>query len=143
MMLWNILDGRNNCIDAACRAASRGNVDVAILPETKFSADAVKYMGGRKYGYLLRSAPVRDGERKGGVTLIYRDSPLFQLENEKVQGPNVITFELVVGEGEQTERWFVVGAYIAPSERDGSTARRIEGLIASRPKDTRPRVLRP
>lgn len=57
--------------------------------------------------------PCAMANARGGVTLIYRDSPLFQLENEKVQGPNLITFELVVGEKELTERWFVVGAYMA------------------------------
>ena len=90
---------------------------------------------------MLWSAPKRDGESKGGVTLIYRDSPLFQLENEKVQGPSLITFELVVGEGDLTERWFVVGAYVAPSDRDGSIARRIEELIALRPKDLQALIL--
>ena len=85
--------------------------------------------------------PCATANARGGVTLIYRDSPLFQLENEKVQGPNLITFELVVGEKELTERWFVVGAYIAPSDRDGSIARRIEELVTARPKDLQPFVL--
>ena len=66
---------------------------------------------------------------------------MFGVENERVRGPNIITFELVVGRGKRTSRWFVVGGYIPPSERDGSTQRSIEELVASRPEGSRPLVL--
>ena len=77
----------------------------------------------------------------GGVTLIYRSSDLFTIENEKVRGPNIVTFDLVLGKGKRTERWFTVGGYIPPSERDGATGRQIEELVASRPAGSRPLIL--
>ena len=54
----------------------------------------------------------------------------FLVENDRVCGPNVIPFELVVGEGidglGKVEQYYIFGCYIPPSDTDGTTLRRIE-----------------
>ena len=55
-------------------------------------------------GYKIRTAAAASFAC-GGVALLWRDGErdIFRVENDRVQGPNVITFELVVGEG--TDGW--------------------------------------
>ena len=68
----------------------------------------------------------------GGVSLLWRngETDLFCVENDRVQGPNIIIFELVVGEGTdglgKGEQYFIVGCYIPPSDTDGRTLLCIE-----------------
>ena len=54
---------------------------------------------------------------KGGIALVWRTSPTWSLESERTHGPNIIRFELKTGH----RRFLIVGAYISPSEEDGST----------------------
>ena len=48
--------------------------------------------------------------------MYYKTGELFQVENGKVRGPNCITFELQTG----LTRYYVVGAYLPPSDMDAS-----------------------
>ena len=56
-------------------------------------------------GYTIRVSP-SSGKNCRGVGLVYRKNRRFSVENTKVVGPNVISFELVLY---KLERWYVVG----------------------------------
>ena len=58
-------------------------------------------------------------------------------------GPNVIRFEFVMGKphhGDE-ERYFVVGCYIPPSDKDGTTRRLIEQTMLLKPKRATPIIM--
>ena len=58
-----------------------------------------------------------------------------------VVGPNVISCELITGSGEgegDKTRWFLVGFYSPPSDKDGTTRRLVETALETRPEGTRP-----
>jgi len=89
------------------------NVDIGILTETKFSND--KYT---KYAEGYTVIGTKTNGRQGGVALIYRDRmDGWVLESTTQFGPNVIRATLVSGR----KRWYIIGAYIPPSEDDGTT----------------------
>ena len=109
----NIQDGRNNRLNAALRCMKQMNIDMGILTETKFSND--KYTKAAE-GYTVVGT-ITDGN-KGGVALFYRDgADGWTLESIKSFGANVIRATLVSGQ----KRWYIIGAYIPPSEEDGGT----------------------
>ena len=60
--------------------------------------------------------------RFSGVALLWEESELYESEEAKARGPNVITFELMTG----TDRYSVVGGYIPPSQVAGMTIATIE-----------------
>ena len=49
---------------------------------------------------------------QGGVALCVKEIELYEVEEAMVQDPNIISFQLVMGQG----RYFAVGAYIPPSD---------------------------
>ena len=63
--------------------------------------------------------------RQGGVALVYRDSPHWQVESVSMHGPNVISLELVTG----ARRLPLVGVYIPPN--DSSTLVHVEQALNS------------
>ena len=67
---------------------------------------------------------------RGGVTLFYRPSPLFVVENVREIGPNVMSFEVATG----ARRWYIIGCYLAPNET--STIGRVVTALGDRPKGT-------
>ena len=70
-----------------------------------------------------------------------REREGFSVENDRAVGPNVISFELVTGEGEEVERWYVVGAYLPPSDKEGETQRRLLQALKEQPKGTKPLII--
>lgn len=52
--------------------------------------------------------------RQGGVALCWRESRLFEVEETRFWGPNVVAFRLLTGK----HRYYVVGCYVPPSEMD-------------------------
>ena len=110
---YNIRDGRQGGLYSAVRALRKSKVDVAVLQETKIAQ--AKFAPRRYKGFTIRVAPT-SGQNCGGVALAVRENSLFRVENERVVGPNVISFEMVVAED---ERWFVVGCYLPPSDTGG------------------------
>ena len=50
--------------------------------------------------------------RQGGIALVYRESPCFQIESSILHGPNVISAVIVSG----NSRYEVVGAYVPPTD---------------------------
>ena len=70
-----------------------------------------------------------------------REREGFSVENDRAVGPNVISFELVTGEGEEVEQWYVVGAYLPPSDKEGETQRRLLQALKEQPKGTKPLII--
>ena len=61
--------------------------------------------------------------------LVKADEQQFSVENAVVVGPNVISCELITGSGEgegDKTRWFLVGFYSPPSDKEGTTRRLVE-----------------
>ena len=108
----NIIDGRRNRLNAALRCMKQMNVDIGLLTETKLSND--RYTKSAE-GYRVEGTKADIG--KGGIALVYRDSKAWGLESTRTYGPNVIKTTLVSGQ----RRWYIIGAYIPPSEIDGAT----------------------
>ena len=100
-------------LHSAVRALRKSRVDVAVLQETKIAQ--ARFAPRRYKGFTIRVAP-SSGENCGGVALVTRENSLFRTENERVIGPNVILFEMVIA---KDERWFVVGCYLPPSDKGG------------------------
>ena len=55
-------------------------------------------------GYAVMVTDVKPA-RFDGVTLLWEESELYQLEQAKARGPKVISFEIATG----TDRYYVVG----------------------------------
>ena len=75
-----------------------------------------------------------------GVALMVRENDAwdFTVENKKVVGNNVISFDMVTG---RHKRWFVVGCCIPPSDKDGTTQRMVAAAPEHRPLGTYPVVI--
>ena len=100
---YNIREGWNEGLYSAARALEKANVDIAFVQETKIlSAD---FATKRWAGYDIRAAAA-GSPSCGGVALLVRDSKWVRVENDKVLGNNVISFEMVLNE---EERFFAIG----------------------------------
>ena len=135
MASYNIRDGRRGGMHSAVRALRNGRIDVAVVQETKI-AEAT--FAPRQYrGYTIRVTP-SSGRNCGGVGLIVRETEHFTVENVKVKGPNVISFQLVTGE---EERWHIVGAYFPPSDKNGKARRLAMAALDDAPGGTKPLLI--
>ena len=67
---------------------------------------------------------------------LVRETNYFTVKNEKAVGPNVISFELVTGR-RQNERWYVVGCYLPPSDKEREAHRRTKAALEAQPARTR------
>lgn len=110
---YNIMHGGNARLEAAMRTMRHMNMDLGILTETKLVKD---FHTTRCEGYEIVSTKAKS-KHQGGVVLFYQQSTKWHIEGTKTFGPNVIRTELISG----TKRWTIVGAYIPPSETDGTT----------------------
>ena len=70
--------------------------------------------------------------------MLVRDIKWVQVENEKVVGNNVISFEMVLN---KEEIFFAVGCYFLPSDKEGKARKLMEKALRERPKGTTPLVL--
>ena len=105
---WNIQNGRNTRLETALRALSVVGVDICFLQETKLT-DGIYTRFSSDYHVLATNAVSR---AQGGIALVYRDSPYWQVESAVLHGPNVISAEIVSG----NKRYGIVGAYIPPKD---------------------------
>ena len=129
----NIYSGTNSRLQMAMRCMEKMSVDIGILTETKITNDMY---AKESEGYEIVCTKARSAHQ-GGVALFYRKySWKFSVEGTKTFGPNVIRAVLVSGR----KRWNVIGAYIPPSETDGSTLQYIEEARRTAP-DHRPTIL--
>ena len=107
---------------------------VAVLQETKIT-DLV--FAARNFkGYLILVTAADSDRRLGGVALLVRETNYFTVENEKAVGPNVISLKLVTGR-RKNERWYVVGCYLPPSDKEGEAHRRTKAALEAQPTGTR------
>jgi exonuclease III len=123
---FNIRSGRGERLIAALRALEQLNVDVGLLTEVKLTDE--RYTR-HSFGYEV-AATTAVHHSQGGVALCWRDTEVSQVEGVHRHGPNVISCELVTG----GRRWLVIGAYIPPSEVDGSTCQHILAAQSRRPR---------
>ena len=75
----------------------------------------------------------------GGVALLARKNDWATVENAKVVGTNVLSFELVLN---KKERFFVVGCYFPPSDKEGKARRLVEQALRDKPVGSMPLVIR-
>lgn len=123
---FNIISGRSGRLEAATRSMQQLNVDIALLTEAKLTGDVYTRFSF-DYHVIATNAVHAN---LGGVALCWRDSAFYEVEGISKHGPNVISCELVSG----GRRWLVIGAYIPPSEDDGSTCTHILAAQMRRPQ---------
>ena len=91
MASYNIRDGRNGGLQSAARALDKAKVDIAVLQEVKIT-DA-KFATRKWVGYEILTASAGTVKYRG-IALLMKENDTFTIENEKVVGPNVISFEM-------------------------------------------------
>ena len=134
---YNIRDGRNGGLLSVARAFDHTNVDVAVVQEVKLKNP--KFAPRTGFGYQIHTTAAGSGSC-GGVSLLVRENGPFSVEEVKVWGENVLSFELQVGEGDK-EQWHCVGAYLPPSDKEGKAQRLMTAAIKAQPKGARLMVL--
>ena len=72
---WNIQSGRNTCLETALRALSIVGVDLCFLTETKVTNGIYTRLSS-DYHVLATDAM---SHHQGGIALVYRDSPYWQV----------------------------------------------------------------
>ena len=83
-------------------------VDCGVLSETKLTKGVYTRWSSR---YSVRSTHVLS-KWQGGISLFWRASEMYEVEEVEIRGPNVLTFQLVLG----ATRWYVIGCYIPPNK---------------------------
>ena len=74
----------------------------------------------------------------GGVALLVRENEWARVENTKVIGTNVLSFELVLNE---EQRFFAVSCYFAPSDKEGKAQRLVEQALRDKSVGSVPLVI--
>ena len=125
---YNIIAGGNHRIEQAMRCMELMNIDLGVITETKIQGKKSFHFRGKTEGHKGYTVIPTEAKSKhqGGVALFYMESYYFTIEGTKTFGPNVIRAILKSGE----KRWRIIGAYIPPSEEDGSTLNFIEAAAA-------------
>jgi hypothetical protein len=96
----------------AAKGQAKMGVGCAILSEMKITDDCYARMTSG-YKVLSTKAP---SKHKGGIALLWQpDHKGFEVEAARVVTPNLITFQLVMGD----ERYYVMGIYIPPNDGGG------------------------
>ena len=105
---WNIQSGRSTRLETALRALSIVGVELCFLTETKLT-NGIHTRISLGYRVLATNAM---SHHQGGVALVYKESPYWQVESSVLHGPNVISAVIVSG----NSRFGIVGAYIPPAD---------------------------
>jgi hypothetical protein len=82
-------------------------VDCGILLETKLTEGVYTHWSS-SYNVRSTHAP---SKRQGGISLFWRTSETYEIEEVELRGPNVLSFQLVLG----ATRWYIIGCYIPPT----------------------------
>ena len=107
----NIRDGRNGGLESAVRAFNQLGVGIGFVQETKFRDR--KFAAPTFSGYSILTTDA-ESLNYGSGALLYKESDHYELEEAKIRGNNVISFELEMGR----DVYFMVGCYIPPSDVD-------------------------
>ena len=120
-------------MESATRALRSMNVNIAVVQEEKL-------LGGMHnrllLGYAVMVIDVRN-TRFGGFAFLWEESELYELEEAKARGPNVVSFKIQIG----TYHYYVVECYIPPSNVAGTTLMCIEQAMAQMPKGCTPLIV--
>ena len=108
--------------DSAASAEYSG-VGLCFLTETKLTND-IHTQFSLGYRVLATNAM---SHHQGGVALVYKESPYWQVESSVLYGPNVISAVIVSG----NSRFGIVGAYVPPA--DTTTSMHIATALARFP----------
>jgi hypothetical protein len=104
---YNIQSSRNGGLESALQAMKQMGVDCGILLETKLTKGVYTRWSS---GYNVQSTHALS-KWQGGISLFWRTSKMYEIEEVELHGPNVLSFQLVPG----TTRWYIVGCYISPT----------------------------
>jgi hypothetical protein len=96
----------------AAKGLAKMGVGCAILSEMKITDDRYTRM---KSGYKVLSTKAPSKHKEGIALLWQPDHEGFEVEATRVVTPNLITFQLVMGD----EQYYVMGIYIPPNNAGG------------------------
>jgi hypothetical protein len=108
LVTFNVRSGHNGGLESALRAMAATGVDCGVFTETKITDDIYSQFS---LGYNVFASNAIS-IRQGGIALFWRNNDLYEIEESKICGPNVLSFELVTGK----TRFYVVGAYLPLSD---------------------------
>ncbi len=104
---YNIQSCCNGGFESALQAMKLMGVDCGVLSETKLTKGVYTRWSSR---YSVRSTHVLS-KWQGGISLFWRASEMYEVKEVRICGPNVLTFQLVLG----ATRWYIIGCYIPPN----------------------------
>jgi hypothetical protein len=131
MASYNIRSGHNGGLESALQSVELMGVNFGILLETKLTKGV--YMRWSS-GYHVRATHV-PSTWQGGISLFWRASDLYEVEEVELCGPNMLSFQLMSG----ATRYYIVGCYIPPNNLTSLT--HIEQVWMACPKGCLPIVL--
>ena len=102
--MFNIRNGQNWGLELSLCGMELGQVDCGVFQETKNT----KIFYTRKASGFWVTATEAQSAHRGGFVIFYPMAEHFAVEELRLHGLNVITFQLVMGR----QRWHVVGCYI-------------------------------
>ncbi len=88
-------------------------VDCGILIETKLTEGVYMHWSS---GYNARSTHA-PSKWQGGISLFWRTSRTYEIEEVEMRGPNVLSCQLILG----ATQWYIVGCYIPLTNLTSST----------------------
>ena len=103
---YNIRNRRNGGLESALRGVSQANTELDIFQDTNITDEL--YTRGSA-GYIVVATDVLSRHRSG-VAVFYQPAPHFSVDAVRKFGPNVVSFQMVMGE----RQWYIVGCYLAP-----------------------------
>ena len=102
--LFNIRSGQNGGLESALRATAAMDVNFGILAETKITGGIYTRFSSGYNVFASNAVSVQ----QGGVAFFWKPNKLFEIEEWRVRGPNIITFVVVTG----VEWYYAMGCYI-------------------------------
>ena len=116
----NLLDGRGNRLELACKELSNHGVDICITTEIKLKG----FHTVKSYGYSITATKCKN-VWQWGVAIIYRKGGNWHIEGKRSFGQNVIRADLIHG----AKRTIILGVYIPSSEDDSTTLKFINKAL--------------
>ncbi len=104
---YNLQNGSNGGLESALQAMKQTGVDCGILLETKLTKGVYTCWSS---GYNVQSTHV-PSKWQGRISLFWRTSRTYEIEEVEMRGPNLLSFQLIPG----ATRWYMVGCYILPT----------------------------
>jgi hypothetical protein len=131
MASYNIQSGHNGGLESALQAMKLMGVDFGVLLETKLTKGVYTRWSS---GYHIQATHAPSAWQ-GGICLFWRANDLYEVEEVELCGPNVLSFQLVLG----ATRYYIMGCYIPPNNL--TTLTHVEQAWMVCPKGCLPIVL--